>query len=810
MVRNYYKLAVRNIARSRFYAFLNVFGLSTGIAFTLLIAAYCWNEWRVNRQLRNADRQYILVSDWKDPNMGYPLATLGPLARSLKENYPTLVANYYRFDGITSNVSYADKHFREDIAIGDSTFLSMYGFRLLYGDARTALNEPFSIVITDEKALKYFGRTDVVGKGLTIENFSGGKNTFRITGVLRKPEHNSVTRLNQDNDNQLLIPSVNLSYFNRDMSWQNNSIASYVELQKGVSPEALQGPIEHLLKLNTSPNISNNLKMIVSPLESYYLTGNVKTLSGEGGTVLKMLYTLSFIALFILLMAIVNFVNLAVSRSTSRMKEIGIRKVLGGQRRQLILQFLTESVILTLIATGIALILYVLFAPVLSATMENEIPGLLTLPAMAWIGIPVFALLVGGLAGLYPAFMLSSMPSVDSLKGKAGAKENIVLRKGLVAFQFATATIVFIGAIIISQQIKLFFSDRLGYNKEYIVAAQLPRDWTARGVQKMQTIRNAFSTLAGVKDATLSYEIPNGNNGGSRSAWREGSDSSRAVVSQLLTTDEHYGATYQIPMAAGVFFNAADDNATQNLLRIVINETESNALGWKNPVQAIGQRVRMAGIPNTFFTITGVTKDFHFGPMSVAVDPNIFTYVTFFQGYRFFSFKLQPGNIGATMSALQRQWASLLPGAPFEYRFMDENLQTLYKDELRLKKASSTATILTVIIVLLGVIGLVSLSVQKRTKEIAIRKVIGSSVPAIIRLFLREYLPLLLLAGLIASPLAWWIMQRWLDDYATRISITPWPFVTAVGGLGIIMMVLITVQTMRAALANPVKSLKME
>ena len=810
MIRNYYKLALRHITRSRFYAFLNIFGLSTGIAFTLLIAAYCWNEWRVNRQLKDADRQYILTSTWKDPNMGYPLATLGPLAKSLKDNYPNLVAGYYRFDGIYAIISNGEKHFRENLAIGDSTLLSLYGFSLLQGDPHTALAAPFSVVITGDMAVKYFGRTDVVGKNLTIEDFSGGKKDFRITAVLQLPERNSVTRLNENNENKFFVPTANLSFFNRGMEWQNRGIASYIELQKGVGPDALDAPIGQLLKANTDPSVSSNLKVSAVPLQSYYLTGNVKTLSGDGGDVLKMLYTLSFIACFVLLMAIVNFINLAVSRSTSRMKEIGIRKVLGGLRRQLILQFLTESVLLALLATGLALGLYKLFAPVLSGMLDNEIPGFSKLPVMAWITLPVFALVVGCLAGLYPAFVLSSHSSVDSLKGKGGSKENVLLRKGLVAFQFATATIVFVGAIIVSQQIRLFFSNRLGYNKDWIVFAQLPRDWTAAGVGKMVSIRDAFSRTAGVQQATLSFEIPDGGNGGSNSAWREGGDSSRAVVSQMLSTDEHYADTYQIPMAAGSFFNRQDEGGSQDIFRVVINETECRALGWTSPEQAIGRRIRLQNSPKIWLTVSGVTKNFHFGSMSSPIDPNIFAHVSFFNSYRYLSFKLRPGNIGTNISALQREWATLLPGEPFEYRFMDEALATMYKDELHLKKAASTATVLALIIVLLGIMGMLSLSIQKRTKEIAIRKVVGAAVPAIIRLFLLEFLPLLLLAGLIATPVAWWIMQHWLNDYATRISITPWPFILAILSLGVVMIVLIISQTMRAALANPIRSLKAE
>jgi ABC-type antimicrobial peptide transport system permease subunit len=803
MFRNYYKIAIRHIARSRFHSAITITGLSVGITVSLLIAAYCWSEWQVNHQLKNADRQYMLTNEWKDPNMGPGVTTLGPLARALKENYPNLVANYYRSDLITSNVSYGEKHFREGLQVGDSTLLTMYGFSMLHGDARTALDHPFTVVITADQALKYFGKTDVVGQNLTIENFSGSKQDFRITGVLEELARNSVTRPIESTNSHFFLSTASQSFFGRNMDWSSLYILGYIELQKGVKPAALAGPIDRLVKQNANPAVYTSLKVKLNPLTSFYL-------EGMGGTVEKMLYTLSFVACFILLMAIINFVNLSVGQSASRMREIGIRKVMGSLRRQLITQFLTESVLLTVLATGIALGLYALFAPFVSGMLGKEIPSLLQLPALAWSFIGSFALVTGVLAGLYPALLLSSLGSVDVLKGKlATAANNIVLRKALVGFQFATASIVLIGAIIVSQQIDLFFSDRLGYDKEYVVSAQVPRDWSQQGVQKMETLRTSFLRLPGVKDITLSYEIPNGNNGGSRGMFREGGDSTRAIVADALVADEHYADTYRIPLLAGVFFHGEGETDVQDSMRVVINETAVKGLGWRSAQEATGKKIRLYGAPSSF-TVSGVVKDFHMAGMGKAIAPEVFVSVRRALSYRYFSFKLKPGNVGRTMSALQAQWSLSLPGAAFEYKFMDEYLQMVYTNELRLKKAGSSATVLALVIVLLGVVGLLSLSVQKRMKEIAIRKVIGSSVPGIIRLFLKEYLLLLGIAGLVATPLAYLLMQQWLEGYATRITITPWPFVAAIGSLGVVMGLLIVLQTMRAAMANPVKSLKAE
>jgi ABC-type antimicrobial peptide transport system permease subunit len=378
-----------------------------------------------------------------------------------------------------------------------------------------------------------------------------------------------------------------------------------------------------------------------------------------------------------------------------------------------------------------------------------------------------------------------------------------------VSFQFAVAIIALVGVVIISQQVRLFFSDRLGYKKEYLLSARVPRDWSPKGVQHMETVRNIFAAMPGVKDAAISYEIPNGNNGGNRSIYREGGDSTKAVTIQQFAADQHYGSVYQIPMTAGVFFSYTREFDNSDSLRVVINETASRALGWRQPQAAVGQRIRLVNGPQPF-TVAGVVKDFHFDAMGAPITPEIFLNLSRAINYRFISFRLQPGNMAVTLAALQGQWNRLLPGAPFEYQFMDKTLAAVYDAELRLQKAANTAMVLSLVIVIMGLIGLLSLSVQKRTKEIAIRKVIGASVPAIIRLFLLEYLPLLLAAGLIASPFAYWILHRWLDNYATRITITVIPFAVALGALALLMGLLIVGQTTKAATANPVKSLKTE
>ncbi|MEJ7586276.1 MAG: ABC transporter permease [Ferruginibacter sp.] len=800
MIKTYFKTAWRNITSHQFYSLVNVAGLFAGITFALLIGSYIWGELQVNKELRNAGRQYFLQSEWKDPNLGVDITTLGPLSKRLKEDYPGLVANYYRWDGITSLVSKGDKHFRENIQLGDSTLLKMYGFELQHGDSRTALNDPYSVVIAREIATRYFGRTDVVGETISIQSFSGGRHDFMIKGVLKDIPENSVTRLNAENNNTLFIPTNTFSFFGRldPDNWGNLYIPSYIELQKGIKASALELPIKRLIEENCSEVIKQNLKVHVVALSDYYTDKN-------NGLVKRMLYILSIAGIFILLMAIVNFINITVSSSGNRMREIGVRKVLGGSGKQLIFQFLTESFILVFVATVFAVAAYPVASPFFSGAVGKQLATLSSFPVYFLIIPAGIVLTVGLLAGLYPAFVLSSLKLVDSLKGKLKTvRENIILRKSLVGFQFCMAILVLTAAGIVTQQVSFFFSKNLGYDKEYIVSSQVPRNWTREGVQKMEVIRNEFARMPQLSSVTLSYEIPNGMNGGQPPVYKSGSDSTRAIAMQSMITDAHYLQTYQIPMLAGSFLGHGNRGDSG---KIVLNEKAVKTLGWKSAEEAIGQQVKIPG-DATVFTIQGVTTDFHFGSMQQKIAPIIFFNVMFSPTYRYLSFKIKPGNIGGTIDAIQKKWAVLLPGSSFEYSFMDDTLTKLYTTEIQLKKAAYAATGLSLIIVLLGIVGLISLSIHKRVKEIGIRKVLGASLPHIIMLFVKEFIGVMVLAALVACPLSYLLMNAWLDGYEYRIVIGAPVFILSISALILITLMLITLQTLKAAVANPVKSLR--
>jgi putative ABC transport system permease protein len=801
MIKNYFKTAWRNIIKHPFYSMLNMVGLFAGITFSFFIGAYIWGELQVNQQLKNANRQYFLKSIWKDPNIGNDITTFGPLAKRLKEDYPSIVSNFYRWDGITSVVSKGDKHFRENIQLGDSTLLSMYGFELLHGNAEKALVQPFSVVITKDIAIKYFGKTDVVDQTINIQSFTGANRDFLITGVLKEVADNSVTHLNAGNLNTFFIPTNTYTFFGRmDFdAWGNIYIPSYIELQPGASIASLNNATKKLIHNNTAANFRENIKIEAVPITDYYLQqGN--------GFIKRMLYILSFVGLFILLMAVVNFINIAVSSSGYRMKEIGLRKVMGGLQKHVIFQFLTESFILVLLATVLALAAYPLAAPAFSGIVGKNIPTLSSFPIHFMLIPLAFVLIVGLLVGVYPAFILSSINTVNSLKGKLHTiKENILLRKSLVGFQFVIALVVLISAAIVTQQVSYFFSQSLGYNKELIVASQVPRDWSPAGVRKMETIRDEFAQMPEISSVSLSYEIPNGNNGGSPPVYKLGADSTKAIPLQALTTDENYLTTYQIKLKHGEFF----DNRKLDSGKVILNEKAVAALGYKDGLTAIGQQLKIPG-DQTIFTIKGITNDFHFGSMQQGVQPMIFFNVTTAVVHRYLSFKLKPANINTSMEAIHKKWASLMPGSSFEYSFMDDTLKKLYATELQLKKAAYMATFLSLIIVLLGILGLVTLSLQKRTKEIGIRKVLGASVSNIVLLFIKDFAMVILIAALLACPIAYYIMNNWLHNYASHITISAFPFSVSVGCLGVFTFLLIAMRTAKSANTNPIKSLKTE
>jgi putative ABC transport system permease protein len=798
MLKNYFKIAWRNLLKRRFYSLVTILGLTVGMTFSFLMMSYVWGELHVNADLRNADNQYIIRSRWTNPDMGMDLTTLGPLSKALKTDYPNIVANYYRYDAITVAISHGDKHFREDVQTGDSTLLAMYGFPLVHGDARTALNAPNSIVITENKALKYFGRTDVVGQSLTLHNFLGGKQEYQITAVVKNPSFNSVTHL-LNSPAEIFFPFSSLEgRKGSEDNWGFAFMVNYIELKEGFTPADLAKPIAQEIATHAPEAIKANLQVYLTPLKSYYREAN-------NGIVDKMILTLSGITAFIVLMAIVNFVNIFIGSSSSRLKEIGVRKALGSLKRQLVGQFLAEAILLAMFAMLVSIGMYELLRPVFSDILGKNTGSVWSLMPYSLIVPLLCVVLTGTLAGIYPAWVLSRVPSVESMKGKLkSVKDNVMFRRSLIGTQFVIALFVVAGAGIVARQVDYFFNKNLGYDKESLVTLGVPRDWTPVGLSKMERVRDGLASLKEVKGISLSYEIPNGNGGGF-GLYKPGQDSTEAVMTSLLRTDVAYARTYNIRMLEGKFLQ--DPNTTYQPDNIVLNETAIKSLGFASAREAVGQQLRVHFYDKPL-TIAGVVEDFHFASMHQAIKPLAFADVRGTSTYRYLSIRLQAGNLGNSMAAIERKWHELMPDAPFEYAFMDETLQKLYIAEMQLKKASRMATVLSVVIVLLGILGMVSLNVARRTREVGIRKVLGATSLHVVSLFLKEFLAILAGAIVIAFPLATVLGNQWLGTYAYRTPIS-WDIFAGIAiAFALIITALVTAQTYKAAVMDPVKSLK--
>ena len=801
MFKNYVKIAWRNIVKHRVYSAINIFGLSIGIAFTLLITAYVWSGINVNKAIPEENSIYLIQSKAKDGTKDFESYVPIPLATTLKNNYPNLVNNYYRWLWKNTAIACNKKYFRDDVQIADTTFLSIFGFQLIYGTPATAFKEPNSVVITEEKALRFFNTANPIGKVLTIENNRADKLIFIVTGVLKNLPPNSVTATQANEkatNNEIFIPLAALKNWptqDKLLDW-HSAITAYIQLGKGVTPESLIKPIQQTLALHVPADEAKNTVIRFVPLASAYLDAN-------NSTVRKMLYTLSFTALFILLMAVINFVNISIGNSAARLNEIGLRKIFGGAKKQLVTQFLTESITLVFFAVVFSLIIYQLLRPLFSSIIGGSIPSLFSLPLYVVAILLLFVLIVGLMAGIYPATILSSVKVADSVKGMlATVGENILLRKLLIVFQFSTAIIVFIAAIIISKQVDYNINKDLGFDKEQLINIWLPRKWTHNGVEEIKAVRDEIKELPGVLQASVNYTVPGWNSSDQPIFYTK--DPDEAVEAFGIISDDKYAATFKIPLLAGNFFSGTGNGNDSPL--VVINETLVKGLGFKDAGEAVGKNIIDANNDNSY-TISGVVKDFHVESKQTTIKPVAFLNIYKYNSFRMLSVRITPGSTQQTIAAIEKKWTTLLPGEAFDFAFMDDTLQAIYKPELALKNAAYLATILAIIIVLLGTVSIISLSVIKRTKEIGVRKVLGASVTSILALFVRDMVWLIVIATCIACPVAYFIIKLWLNNYVYKIDINAYPFIIVFGCITLITLMLICVQTLKAAIANPVKSL---
>lgn len=801
MIKNHIKTAWRNIWKRKFHAIINIVGLVSSMAFVLLIAAYVWQTYQVNNSLRHKDRQYLLQSEYKKTGIGLELTTVGALPKTLREEYPHLVANYYRIDGLTCIISNGTAVHEESVSLGDSTLLDMFGFELYAGNPSTALASPFSVVLTESAAMKYFGKKEALGESLTIRNFAGEKQDFLVTGVLKPTAQNSVMELNAALSSSIFLPIASEQYFGRNVdNWNNLWIAGFIELQENVRPEQLNIPIQNLLKQHADQQVAANLIPQLKPLSSYYLDDN-------NGAIRQLTHVLVLVAGFLLLMAVVNFINFTVSQSFTRLKEIGIRKMMGSSKFQLIRQLTTEYIMLVWIAGLGALGLYPVLAPLFESIMLTTLPDISALPAFFFIYFMLAVLLLGMLAGLYPAIKLSQNHLLESLKNQlANIQQKHLIRRILLFIQFTVTIVVIIAAVVISRQVDIFMKGDLGYDKDHLVTVQVPRDWSEAGLHKMELMREQLRALPYIDNISLSYGVPGSFADGIQQVQKVGSEDE--VDALMITSDAYFSDTYSIPLLAGRFFNAPEDPTTDNS-KLVVNDKAAKALGYHTAEEAIGQQVSLFNGRFTG-TIAGVTEDFYANSMHSASPPAIWFSIQNNNQYRFLSIRLKAGSTLNALTVLEKKWKQLMPEAPFEFRFMDDTIKNMYTIELQLQRASQVATVISILIIALGLIGLTALAINLRLKEIGIRKTLGASFRQIIMLFSKEFYITFFLAVLVGCPLVYTIMNKWLANYTSRIELNLDVFIFPLIGLILLVFLLTGSIIFSAVKANPVDSLRDE
>ncbi|MBL7699268.1 MAG: ABC transporter permease [Chitinophagaceae bacterium] len=803
MLRNYLKVAIRTLLKHKLFSTINLLGLSIGLAFAMVIGIFVLQQYSVNGSLKNVDRQYIIKSKWKQREMGLEITTIPALARALKEEYPNLVANYYRYNPVTNVVSAGDKHFMENMAIGDTSFISMYGFEVLHGDKSRAFTDNCSAVITETMAKKLFGTTNALNKTISVLGTQGGEQLFRVSAVVKDIPYNSVTHLLGDLYNVFLPTEGNRYYAGGDPSldWNSAYEIGMVELQPGITPADLSAPVKQLVMKNASENMQRNLEVRFVAVKDYYLKDN-------NGAAYRMITILSIAAIFILLMAVINFVNIHIGAASGRLKEIGLRKVFGGRKKELRSQFILEALVLAFISAVIALVMYESLRSIFSDVLGTPLNSILHFGTGAFLLIGSIVVFTGLVAGIYPAWVLSASRVTNAVKGKM---DNIGggnrLRKVMLTVQYTLAIIVFVCALTVSGQVSYLFGKDLGYDKEQVmIMTVFPKQWDSVGVNRMLVIRDEIRKVPAVREASLSFEIPDREPPNSFGLSVSGSD--RQVLVPSCGVDEKYASAFGLQMLAGKCFSQEGGFIPG---QIVLNESAARALGL-TATSAINKQVRISfpGADPSFGTICGVVKDFHYSTLHDKVGPLAFFHVRDAISYRYLSLKLGGGNIVETINKVRSKWKELSPNAPFEYTFMDEKFASLYRADLRLQKATSIATGLNLVIVFLGIFGVVSFTLAKRTKEIAVRRVLGARVMSLIMLFAKDYVWIMLIANLVAWPVAYMLTRRWLEDFAYRVPVEWTPYIIVAAAVAIGSILLIAAQSGRAAVTNPVNSLRNE
>ncbi|SEN41876.1 putative ABC transport system permease protein [Chitinophaga rupis] len=813
MFKNYLLLALRQLRKNRGYSFINIFGLATGLGICLLIVLYVTDELSYDRYNVNADRIYRIDEDLYFNNTQYDAVTTS------KFFGPTLVASYpkiqqmvrFRYPGgllvRKGNDHVLDHHF----VFADSTIFKVFTLPMIAGDPNTALNDAHSIVIDETAARRYFNSTDVIGRTLEV----GADNTLlTITGVIRDMPEQSQFHFS------FIRPMRESWTFNdpSDNNWVSNAYYTYILVQPGTTRAEVQKDVDEVVNLHISPALQqmfhtsgadlekagNHFRCPIFPLTDVHLHSN-KSSEFEANSNIQFVYIFSVIAVLIVLIACVNFMNLSTARSANRAKEVGIRKVAGSTKGHLILQFLTESILLSLLSLVLALCIAVLLLP-----MFNQLAGKSLNPNVLFSGrfLPVLillALVVGCLAGSYPAFYLSSFQPIHVLKGKIAAGfRSSWLRNSLVVFQFFISIGLIVSTLVIYRQLHYIRNKEVGFNRDHVLV--IHGTWPL-GQDGTTNLRKNLLTLAAVTDATVTPDIPTVDG----HYWQEGwfpdasLDARKAIIMTTLRVDDHYIPTLGMQMIKGRNFDLAQFPTDSTA--IILNEAAVAMLGVKDPLNLI-----LYNHDDQFklltFHVVGVVKDFNYNSMHDKIHPLLMVVNT--SNWSNIAVRFHTNDVFSLVRQVEGKFHAARQGLPFSYTFMDDDFNKLYHTEQQTAQVFITFAVFAILIACLGLFGLVTYAAEQRTKEIGIRKVLGASVSGIVGLLSRDFTMLVGIAALIAFPVAWWAMYKWLETFAYRTEISWWIFLVAGAVALAIALLTVSIQTIRAALANPIKSLRSE
>lgn len=805
MFKNYLKIAWRNLIKNKSYSAINIGGLAIGIAACLLILQYVTFELSYEDFQTKKDRIYRVQQDRYDNGKLSTQWAAGAFAvgNSFKEAIPEIESYVKVVETADIIVEVENQPLKiEKVYFATNSFFSVFSYPLLYGNVESVLSEPNTAAISETTAVKLFGTKDVVGRNLPIS----GNRVYKITGVFKDMQVNTQLQPNFLASYTTFVNMNTSEDSNPEEWWASDGCLTYVLLQEGVQPNSVEAKFPPVVEAGVGELLKRfNASVIynLQPLTDIHLDANYMgepSPNGDGKTV----YLLLAIALFILIIAWINYINLATARAISRAKEVGVRKSIGSQRKQLVIQFFLESALFNGIALLLALGLVLVAIPAFNQLSGQDISYTLFLNGSFWLGLIGIFVFGVFLSGAYPAFVLSSFKPVEVLKGNmVNTKQGALLRKSLVVFQFAASLFLLVGTLTVYEQIQFMRNQSLGIDidRTLVVAPPIVTDSTY--ANKMSAMKEELLNSPSIKSITASTSIP-----GDAVGWNAGGiklttqEESQQKQYRVIGVDYDFIDLFDLKITHGRAFSEDYGSDPES---VIFNKAGITQLGFNNPEEALGKQIDFWG---EVYTIVGVVDNFHQQSLREAYEPLILRMIPDVRGY--FSIRMEADQIAQTISQAQTKWDTFFPGNTFEHFFLDDHFDEQYQTDRKFGKVFGFFTILAILVACLGLFGLASFTAMQRKKEIGIRKVLGASIPGILKLLYNEFALLLVIAFAIAIPIAWFTTNKWLQGYAFRIDIHWSYFVAPFLAIVLVAFVTVSFQTIKASIANPVDSLRIE